>query len=420
MNEWPADFVFDQLTRAFEASQHFTRSEIVRRQTSLLERLVRHADTQVPFYRDSKRLKPLFRADGAFDFAGLSNVPILTRAEAQNNEEALRALSIPPDVGPIENSMTSGSTGMPLRFRRTALQSVASEALLNRIFRWHGAWPVRRLLLHGAKGGGGPPGDGIVNMPVGLTFAGQVELLRRSHVTHVVVAPSIALGWAEAAGEEGLPDIAALVTAGEVLTADQRRRIERAIRTKVIDLYSTSELGPIAGEGPDGRLRIFEEAMLLEGPGAAPDPARPIRVVATPFYAFAMPLIRYAPGDYVRFSNAGGKRAAGLRRLDAVIGRRRNLMRRPNGELFLPGFFTAARLRAILEFRQWQLVQTSRENITLKIVAAAPPSPSQVEALKAFVAEKLPDHGTSVEFVDSIETNVASGKAYELFLSLVD
>ncbi len=348
-------------------------------------------------------------------------MPILTRAEAHDNEEALRAQSVPPDVGPVEDSMTSGSTGMPLRFRRTALQSVASEALLNRIFRWHGAWPPRRLLLHGAKGAGGPPGSGIVKMPGGLSMAEQVAFVRRSHVTHVVVAPSIAVGWAEAAGGQGLPEIAALVTAGEVLTADQRRRIERAIRTKVIDLYSTSELGPIAGEGADGRLRIFEEAMLIEGPVAAPDPARPIRLVATPFYAFAMPLIRYAPGDYVRFSNASGKRAAGLRRLDAVIGRRRNLMRRPNGDLFSPGlYFNARNLRAILEFREWQLVQTSRQTIVLKMVAAAPPSPAQVQALEAFVAEKLPDHGTSVEFVDGIENNVASGKAYELFLSMAD
>ena len=158
MNVWPADFVFDQLTTAFEASQHFARGEVVRRQTALIERLIRHADAQVPFYRDSKRLKPLFRADGAFDFAGWSDVPVLTRAEAQDNEEALRAQSVPPDVGPVEDSMTSGSTGMPLRFRRTALQSVASEALLNRIFRWHGAWPPRRLLLQGARGAGGPPG----------------------------------------------------------------------------------------------------------------------------------------------------------------------------------------------------------------------------------------------------------------------
>ena len=96
-------------------------------------------------------------------------------------------------------------------------------------------------------------------------------------------------------------------------------------------------------------------------------------------------------------------------------------MRRPNGDLFSPGlFFNARNLRAILEFREWQLVQTSGETIVLRMVAAAPPSPAQVEALEAFVAEKLPEHSTSVEFVDSIENNVASGKAYELFLSLAE
>ena len=45
----------------------------------------------MPFYRDSGRLKPLFRADGAFDMAGWNDVPILTRNEAKANEDALQA-----------------------------------------------------------------------------------------------------------------------------------------------------------------------------------------------------------------------------------------------------------------------------------------------------------------------------------------
>jgi phenylacetate-coenzyme A ligase PaaK-like adenylate-forming protein len=62
--------IFQQLTQAFAASPDFSRREVERRQTGLLERLVRHAVANVPFYRDSGRLNPLFRADGAFDMAG--------------------------------------------------------------------------------------------------------------------------------------------------------------------------------------------------------------------------------------------------------------------------------------------------------------------------------------------------------------
>ena len=66
-------------------------------------------------------------------------------------------------------------------------------------------------------------------------------------------------------------------------------------------------------------------------------------VVVTPLFAFATPLIRYAPGDYVRFSTAAPKRAPGLRRLEAVIGRARNLLRLPDGRPFFPRPFAATR-----------------------------------------------------------------------------
>ena len=140
----PAEIIFDQLTQAFAKSQDFSRQEVVRRQTALLERLVRHADAQVPFYRDSRRLKSLFRADGAFDLAGWKDVPILTRNEAKEHEEALQARFVPTEMGDLETRSTSGSTGTPLKFRQTRLQFIASEVLLNRALRWHGLWPIQQ------------------------------------------------------------------------------------------------------------------------------------------------------------------------------------------------------------------------------------------------------------------------------------
>jgi phenylacetate-CoA ligase len=414
------EMIFQQLTRAFAASQEFSRDEIRRRQIRLLERLVRHADAHVPFYRDTKRLKPLFRPDGAFDLAGWNDVPVLTRNEAKANEEALQAREVPADMGSLETRMTSGSTGTPLTFRQTFVQLVASEVLLNRTLRWHGLWPIQRIALSTFRATASHPLPGMLRVPTGIDFSEQIEILRQNQTTHVLIKPSVASAWADVAGPEDLPDLSTVIATGEVLRAEVRAKIESKLKVKVVNLYSTSELGPLASEGPDGRLRVNEEILLLEGPAGAVDPKSAMPVVVTPLYSFGTPLIRYTPGDFVRFSAARIKAAPGLRRLEEVIGRRRNLMRQPDGRLFIPNQFRTAGLSAILDHREWQLVQTSLSEIVLKIVVPHPPTAQQLAALEAYLKQSLPNHDTKVLVVDEIENPIKNGKSFEAFLSLID
>jgi len=419
MSELQAKLIFQQLTQAFAASPSFSRREIERRQAALIERLVRHAQANVPFYRDSGRLKPLFRADGRFDLAGWADLPMLTRNEAKANEDALAARATPQDMGALAAYSTSGSTGTPLKFRQTLVQRVASEVLIDRALRWNDVWPIVSFAVskNVAPSGALPPGLHIV--PPDIGFDEQIATLRECRATHALTLPSIAAAWAEAAGYGALPDLRAVLITGSVLAPDVRARIERGLGAKVVSLYSASELGPIATEGPDGRLRVSEEIAWLEGPKGAADALAPIRVVVTPLYAFATPLIRYAPGDYVRFSTATAKQAPGLRRLEAVIGRSRNLLRLPDGRPFVPSMIRGETLAKVLDHREWQLVQTSLAEMTFKIVVPRPPTSAQTQALQAYLDAALPAHRTAIAFVDAIANPMANGKPYELFLSQI-
>ncbi|MGA2493541.1 MAG: hypothetical protein ABSF67_11380 [Roseiarcus sp.] len=420
MSDLQAKLIFQQLTQAFAASPDFPRREVERRQAALLERLVRHAHVNVPFYRDSGRLKPLFRADGAFDPAGWNDVPVLTRNEAKANEDALHARVTPPDMGELAAYSTSGSTGTPLKFRQTLVQRVASEVLINRALRWNDLWPMQTFAMSKNVAPASAPPPGMIVVPADLEFAEQVDLLRRHRATHALALPSTAAAWAEAAGEGGLPDMKSVLVAGSVLTSATRARIERGLHAKVVNLYSASELGPIAAEGPDERLRVNEEIVWLEGPRNAAEARSPIRVVVTPLYAFATPLIRYAPGDYARFSTAAPKRAPGLRRLDEVIGRARNLLRLPDGRPFTPSAIRGETLAAVLDHREWQLVQTSLGEMTFKIITPRPPTQDEARALQSYLNAALPKHRTTIAFVEVIDNPMANGKPYEPFLSLID
>ena len=419
MSDLHAKLIFQQLTQAFAASPDFPRREVELRQKTLLERLVRHAHVNVPFYRDSGRLKPLFRADGAFDLAGWSDVPVLTRNEAKANEDALHARVTPPDMGELAAYSTSGSTGTPLKFRQTLAQRVASEVLINRALRWNDLWPMQAFAMSKNVAPTREPPPGILIVPAELDFAAQVEMLRRHRTTHALALPSVAAAWAEAAGAGGLPDLKAMLVAGSVLTVETRARIKRGLGAKVVNLYSASELGPVAAEGPDGRLRVNEETVWLEGPRNAAEAKSSTPVVVTPLFAFATPLIRYAPGDYVRFSNAAPKRAPGLRRLETVIGRARNLLRLPDGRPFLPSAIRGDTLAKVLDHREWQLVQTSLGEMTFNIVAPRPPTAEEAQALRAYLDAALPAHRTTIAFIEAIANPMANGKPYEPFLSLI-
>ncbi len=420
MSDLQAKLIFQQLTQAFAASPDFPRREVERRQTTLLERLVRHAHANVPFYRDGGRLKPLFRADGAFDLAGWNDVPVLTRNEAKANEDALHARVTPPDMGELAAYSTSGSTGTPLKFRQTQVQRVASEVLINRALRWNDLWPIRAFALAANVPTMQSPPPGMTIISPDSDLESQVALLRRHRTTHAMAYPAVAAAWAELAGGQGLPDLVAILITGSVLRDDVKARIERSLGARVVNLYSTSELGPIAAEGPDGRLRVNEEIVWLEGPRSAAGAKSATPVVVTPLYAFATPLIRYAPGDYVRFSSATPKSAPGLRRLKEVVGRTRNLLRLPDGRPFMPYAIRGQTLTAILNYREWQLVQTSLSEMTFKIVTPTPPTERQMQALKDYLAAALPAHRTTIAFVEAIANPMANGKPYEPFLSLID
>jgi hypothetical protein len=92
-------------------------------QRGLLERLLRHARTQVPFYRDSGRLDPLFRGDSTIDWDRWGKIPPLTRRELQDNAASLITEIIPFGHGRRYVIATSGSTGEPAR--RNGLEAAA-------------------------------------------------------------------------------------------------------------------------------------------------------------------------------------------------------------------------------------------------------------------------------------------------------
>jgi phenylacetate-CoA ligase len=399
------DALANAFLQALLKTQHLSGDAMRTYQRDLLARLVRHARARVAFYGDG-RLDPIFRADDRIDWDRWGEVPILTRADAQASAERLYAAEVPPECGSIIEGRTSGSTGRPLAFRLNSLMAAAGTALLERGLVWAGVPPAARFAWIRYDYAGLAP------YPDGAAFQAEVRgATRIIHTLSVATAvedqgrwlarirPEIVMGYPNALALVGqaLPAerdghaFRLVVCNGEAASDHVRAVIERAFGCPTLNLYSASEIGTIAVEDSvSRRLYVAEEAALVEA-GAAAAPDEPLReLIVTPFYNYAMPLIRYAPGDFVSFDAMPAPDVRTLRRLARVAGRDRNAFILPSGRRWWPTY-VVREAGLYLAFDQIQFAQVAAGRIEVRFVSHASDPVKDAEGLLAYLRGATPE-----------------------------
>ncbi len=381
-------------------------------QRGLLEKLVRHARAQVPFYRDSGRLDALFGPDDRIDWERWDDIPILTRSQAQANCEQLYADTLPPDCGEIVNGFTSGSTGKPLAFRINGIMAAAGSAVLERGLVWAGMPEIPTLawLLNLREGEGQYPMGTVYRTRIRGADREIHQLAVRTPLEQqgqwlARLRPAIVMGYPGALAllAGNLPReldnhaFRLAVCIGEVAGEATREVIEQGFRCPTTDVYSGSEFGIVATEDRAARRHfISEETMLVEfkpqtdiadnGEGLA-------ELIVTPFYNYAMPLIRYSTGDLAVVDDGPAPDDRTQRRLVRIVGRARDLFILPSGRRWWPQVIGTRPVAEYLSFEQIQYAQTARGHIELRFVSqAAQPlrnAPELLAKLRAAVPEPV-------------------------------
>lgn len=406
----------DELTQKYFESllrlQFLPPDRLRRYQRGLLERLVRHARAQVPFYRDSGRLDVLFGPDGRIDWHHWDKIPILTRSEAQAHCERLYAESLPPDCGAVVSGLTSGSTGKPLMFRVNAIMAAGGSALLERGLLWAGV-PAAPTLAWFCS-----PHEGEGQYPSGMVYRTRIRGLDREIHQLAVrtpleqqaqwlarLRPAIVMGYPGALAvlarhlPRALDDHAfrLAVCVGEVADEATRAVIEQGFRCPTIDVYSGSEFGIVAVEDRAARrMFVSEETMLVEfqpQSDIAGNDEELVELAVTPFYNYAMPLIRYSTGDLAVVDEGPPPDDRTQRRLKRVAGRMRDLFILPSGRRWWPQVIATKTVGEYLSFEQIQYAQTARGQIELRFVShASQPlrnAPELLAKLRAAVPEPV-------------------------------
>ena len=391
-------------------------------------KIFHHAVTTVPYYRQHF---PPWSAAGIASWEQYRGLPISARREVQRAGADMHSTAVPPGHGALVQTESSGSTGSPLVTLGTAWTQLLWHALLLRDHLWHGRdlrgklaairtrTPAGRVPNWGAATAAFDTGTSAVRS-LSADLDEQLRWLVAEDPDYVLSLTTNLQALASRSLELGLrlPRLKEARTYGEMLRPETRGIVREAWGVEIVDSYSSEELGYIALQCPEcEHYHVQSENLIVEVLDEAGNPCLPGgvgQVVVSTLHNFAMPLIRYASGD---FAEAAGPCVCGrgLPALRRIVGRQRNMLVRPDGRRYWPSF--ASEVWAdIAPIEQIQLVQKDRNSLEIRMVAPRDLTAAETERLVAALNDSLGCvYRTTLVRLEEIP-RTAGGK-YEDFIS---
>jgi len=300
------------LLRRYEKSQWWAPEEVARQQEESLSAILRFAATRSDFYRAQAERAGI--EPQRIDAAHLERFEPLTKAILVEEADRLH-VKRPP--GSYSWKTTGGSTGVPVRIRKSRFGTAAEQAASWRSYAWYGVRPGDRQArfwgtpITGSARNRARLIDWVMNRDRFSAFAFTRGELRsyfdrltdtRPHWIYGYV--SMLVEFASFCIEEGLPlaalGIRAVVTTSEVLGEPDRKVIAEGFGAPVYNEYGCGEVGAVLYECERGSLHLMAENLFLElVPAPTEDEPDAHRILVTDLHNRATPLVRYDIADRV-------------------------------------------------------------------------------------------------------------------------
>jgi phenylacetate-CoA ligase len=432
-----------RMQQQLHESQWWPPDTLRERQFRQLSTLLLHAAATVPFYAERLKAAGLGRRTTLTEENWLQ-LPILARSELQAAGKQLLSSALPPRHGRSHEIRTSGSTGQPVRIRSTDLAQDWFRAVGLREALWQqrdfsGTFAAIRKFEENRIA---PPPDGehlkrwgdyrtypfatgpAARLSLLASVAQQADWLLRINPHSLLTDPSNLAALLEHCRSAGArpSNLRQVLSIAELLPPETRALAREVWGASIADIYSCKEIGYLALQCPEyeDHLHVQSETVMLE---VLDEQGRPCRagevgrVVVTPLYNFAMPLLRYAIGDYAKVG-AACPCGRGLPVLDRVQGRVRNMLTTPDGGRYWPSF-GSRRFREIAPIRQHQFVQKTLQRLQARLAVERPLTPEEEAGLRAHILTRLPA-AFEIEFVYVDEIPMSAAGKLENFISEVD
>lgn len=426
---------FSEATAEFVSREQFSPEQWRDYQTSQLRVLLAHAQATVPYYGAAFAQAGLTPQDSAhLRYEDLGKLPLLEKQTLRRQPLDLLSSAVPRRK--LHRSQTSGTTGTPL---------IVSSSLDGQRA-WTAAWEARGRLWAGVRHGmsramiGGrhvvpwaqsPPPYWRYNWaeqqiylsayhvsPENARF--YVDALNRFKPGYLVGYASSYFHLARLMRQQDLHlerRPIALLTSGEVLTAEMRTMMESVYECPVFDSYGSAEACCLATECEFHRLHVSPDVGIIEVLGPDGRPAaegESGELVATGFLNDAQPLIRYRIGDRGRLVHElcpCGRRMPvlaeiGGRLLDTVVTPDGRLVRRVEGIIL-----------GVDHVREGQIIQEQLTEFCVRVVPEGHFSEAERAVIRARCRERIGDVKVRFEIVDQIERT--SGGKFRSVISKV-
>jgi len=425
--------------RQLEAGAQMDRPRLAAYQLYHLKRLVGFATAEVDAYRHADFAASVAEARTLAD--ALSAIPILTRDALARDPLDYRSLRLPPGhsfAGQKRSSGTSGQvvavettnvshgwqSGLNLRGQLWAARDLGKTFATIRVhFKTMAPYPEGVIEPRWGSATVLPFETGpSAHLDTKASLEQQWEWLSRIKPDYLLTYPSIIRAMAARAAREGRPPFRLLgvSTVGETVDAELRDACRSELGAELYDTYSAEELGVIALQCPNSRrYHTMDDALIVEVLG---DDDRPVgpgqvgRLVITPLFNYATPLLRYDIGD---LAERGAACSCGrcFAVLNRVVGRIRNIFRTRDGRTFWPSFGAKA-YSSLVHVVQHQFRQLSYEELEVVFATRDPVSADIEEKIRTAILKKLPEP-MSVRFRYVDEILREPGGKYQEFVCLI-
>ncbi len=438
----PASRHIASLVRRYEQTQWLRRDQLLEIQLRVFSQLASHAYAHNAHFARKLDAAGL-SAESPWDIDSFRRIPLMTRRELMSLGNDAYSDSVPPEHAPITKSQTSGSTGESVTVMRGELTRRIWMALTLRDHLWHrrDLKATLAIIRPGIKTvddpeearrlGWGKPATLLFDtgpsylQPISMDVASQAAWLIEKNPYYLLSLPTNISALMDEFRRLGTrpENLRQIRTVGETVSDEFRSRCREEMHANVVDIYSCQEVGVIALECPysPDRYHIQSESLLVEILDDRGEPCRPGevgRVVLTDLHNLATPLVRYEIRDYAQ-AGASCPCGRGLPTLARVVGRRRNMLRLPDGGQRWP-LIGARRFCEFAPVLQYQLIQQRVDVFELRLVVAQHLTREQEAQVSEIVRDEIGfPFALHLSYFPEHLPRPTNGK-FEEFISLVD
>ena len=290
-------------------TQWLPPEELEELQNKRLQIIIKHAYENVPYYRrifDERGLKP----EDIQTKEDLKLLPVLTKDDVRKHFNELIARDFEKHKPVLGH--TSGSTGTAMDFYLTEFV----ENVIERAFIWrHWNWAnfnygdkvvtIRGQILTNDLNAVAPYEIQENNLLLSSFHLSEQSMRKYSELI-INFKPKIIRAYPSAiflmtkyfkSRKSNPPKVTSIITSSETLLPEHRTEIENFWGCKIYDWYGLGERVVAIGECEDGRFHINLEYGIVEFKDVSGSNQK--EIIATSFWNFAMPLIRYSTRDLI-------------------------------------------------------------------------------------------------------------------------